>query len=59
MASHDVASSVCRALDSGGGGGSSAGSLSGGHPVAASLGGVGHGELWNVTHEGRNFKGRT
>jgi len=37
MASHDVASSVCRALDSGGGGGSSAGSLSGGggHPGEA------------------------
>jgi len=57
MASYDVASNICQALDSGGG--SSAGSLSGGHPVAASLGGVGHGELWNVTHEGRNFKGRT
>jgi hypothetical protein len=22
------------------------------------LGGVGHGELWNVSYEGRNFKGR-
>jgi hypothetical protein len=22
-----------------------------------SLGGVGHGELWNVSYEGRNFKG--
>ena len=21
------------------------------------LGGVGHGELWNVSYEGRNFKG--
>ena len=27
--------------------------------VKGSLGGVGHGELWNVSHEGRNFKGLT
>lgn len=34
-------------------------SLGGGGALKESLGGVGHGELWNVSYEGRNFKGMT